>query len=35
VRRIPFNWRLVEQPGAGHSARDMFSSPEALKALEP
>ena len=35
VRRVPFNWRLVEQPDTGHSARDMFASPEALKALEP
>jgi pimeloyl-ACP methyl ester carboxylesterase len=35
ARRVPFNWRLVEQPDTGHSARDMFASPEALKALEP
>jgi len=35
VRRVPFNWRLIEQSSAGHSARDMFTAPEALKALEP
>jgi pimeloyl-ACP methyl ester carboxylesterase len=35
MRRVPFNWRLVVQPGAGHSARDMFGSPQALKALAP
>lgn len=34
-RGVPFNWRLIEQPGTGHSSRDMFASPEALKALEP
>jgi dienelactone hydrolase len=28
-----FNWRLVELPGVGHSARKMFSSEEALTAL--
>jgi pimeloyl-ACP methyl ester carboxylesterase len=33
--RARFNWRLVELPGAGHSSRDMFTSPEAVKALEP
>jgi hypothetical protein len=35
ARRAPFNWRLVEQPNTGHSSRDMFGSPEALKALAP
>jgi pimeloyl-ACP methyl ester carboxylesterase len=35
ARRVPFNWRLIELPGAGHSSRDMFTAPEALKALEP
>jgi dienelactone hydrolase len=30
-----FNWRLVELPGAGHSARKMFSSEEAWEALTP
>jgi hypothetical protein len=25
-----FNWRLVRVPGVGHSARTMFSSPQAL-----
>jgi pimeloyl-ACP methyl ester carboxylesterase len=34
-RGVPFNWRLVEQPDTGHSARDMFASPEALEALAP
>jgi pimeloyl-ACP methyl ester carboxylesterase len=29
----PFNWRLVEVPGVGHSARTMFGSPEAGDAL--
>jgi poly(3-hydroxybutyrate) depolymerase len=28
-----FNWRLVEVPGAGHSAPTMFSSPQASAAL--
>jgi len=35
ARRVPFNWRLIELPGAGHSSRDMFTAPEALKALAP
>jgi pimeloyl-ACP methyl ester carboxylesterase len=35
AHRVPFNWRLIELPGAGHSARDMFTAPEAVKALEP
>jgi pimeloyl-ACP methyl ester carboxylesterase len=30
-----FNWRLVELSGVGHSARKMFSSPEAVEALSP
>jgi pimeloyl-ACP methyl ester carboxylesterase len=30
-----FNWRIVEVPGIGHSARKMFSSPEARQALRP
>ena len=28
-----FNWRLVEARGVGHSARDMFASPSAWRAL--
>jgi len=28
-----FNWRMAEVPGVGHSARRMFSSPEAEAAL--
>lgn len=28
-----FNWRLVEAPGVGHSARTMFAAPEAVAAL--
>lgn len=35
TRRVPFNWRLIEQPDTGHSARGMFASPLALKALAP
>ncbi|RKE67572.1 alpha/beta hydrolase [Pseudorhodoplanes sinuspersici] len=31
----PFNWRLVRLPGVGHSARKMFSAPEAIEALRP
>jgi poly(3-hydroxybutyrate) depolymerase len=30
-----FNWRLVEIPGIGHSARKMFSSPDVIAALRP
>lgn len=30
-----FNWRIVELPGVGHSARKMFSSREAIEALRP
>jgi len=30
-----FNWRLVEAPGIGHSAKDMFQSKEATTALAP
>jgi dienelactone hydrolase len=29
------NWRLVELPGVGHSARKMFSAPQASDALAP
>jgi hypothetical protein len=29
------NWRLVELAGVGHSARKMFSAPQALEALSP
>jgi pimeloyl-ACP methyl ester carboxylesterase len=31
----PFNWRLIEVHGVGHSARKMFSAPEAVQALRP
>jgi hypothetical protein len=31
----PFNWRLVELPGTGHSATQMFASKQALEALRP
>jgi pimeloyl-ACP methyl ester carboxylesterase len=30
-----FNWRLVEAPGVGHSARKMFATREAVAALRP
>jgi hypothetical protein len=30
-----FNWRLVELPGVGHSARKMFAAREAVAALRP
>jgi pimeloyl-ACP methyl ester carboxylesterase len=30
-----FNWRLIEVPRVGHSARKMFSAREALNALAP
>lgn len=30
-----FNWRLVEAPGVGHSARGMFGSDRAVEALKP
>jgi pimeloyl-ACP methyl ester carboxylesterase len=30
-----FNWRVVQVPGVGHSARQMFSTHEALEALRP
>jgi poly(3-hydroxybutyrate) depolymerase len=29
----PFNWRLVEAPAVGHSARRMYASPQAQAAL--
>jgi pimeloyl-ACP methyl ester carboxylesterase len=35
TRGWPFNWRLVELPGVGHSARKMFSAPQAAEALSP
>jgi pimeloyl-ACP methyl ester carboxylesterase len=34
-RSWPFNWRLVELPGTGHSASKMFASKEASQALKP
>jgi dienelactone hydrolase len=34
-RGWPFNWRLVELPGVGHSARKMLSAPQTLEALRP
>jgi poly(3-hydroxybutyrate) depolymerase len=30
-----FNWRLVELPGVGHSARKMFAAQQTLVALKP
>lgn len=30
-----FNWRLVEAPSVGHSAKDMFRSRDAITALAP
>jgi pimeloyl-ACP methyl ester carboxylesterase len=35
ARGWTFNWRLLELPGVGHSARKMFSSPQAAAALAP
>ena len=35
TRGWKFNWRLVELPGVGHSARKMFSAPQAIEALSP
>ena len=35
ARGWKFNWRLVELPGVGHSARKMFSAPQAFEALSP
>jgi dienelactone hydrolase len=35
ARGWPFNWRLVELPGVGHSARKMFAAPQASTALAP
>ena len=35
ARGWPFNWRLVALPGVGHSARKMFSAPQASDALAP
>jgi len=35
TRGWKFNWRLVELPGVGHSARKMFSAPQASEALSP
>ena len=34
-QRLPFNWRLVEVPGVAHNAKKMFSSKQALNAIEP
>ncbi len=31
----PFNWRLVEVPGIGHTAKRMFGSDQAAEALRP
>lgn len=31
----PFNWRLVEVPGVGHTAKRMFGSGQAVEALRP
>jgi pimeloyl-ACP methyl ester carboxylesterase len=33
ARSWPLNWRLIELPGVGHSAKKMFASREALRAL--
>jgi hypothetical protein len=30
-----FGWRLVEVPGVGHNAGEMYSSPQAVEALRP
>ena len=35
ARGWPFNWRLVELPGVGHSASKMFAAPQATDALAP
>ena len=35
ARDWPFNWRLLELPGVGHSARKMFAAPQASAALAP
>jgi hypothetical protein len=35
TRGWTFNWRLVELPGVGHSARKMFAAPQASEALSP
>jgi hypothetical protein len=35
TRGWKLNWRLVELPGVGHSARKMFSAPQAFEALSP
>lgn len=33
--KVPFNWRLVEVAGVGHTARKMLGRPEASRALAP
>ena len=35
ARGWAFNWRLLELPGVGHSAKKMFSSSQAAAALAP
>lgn len=35
ARGWTFNWRLVELPGVGHSARKMFIAPQVSEALAP
>lgn len=35
ARGWPFNWRLVEVPGVGHRAKQMFAAQEASHALKP
>jgi hypothetical protein len=35
ARSWTFNWRLVEAPGVGHSAKKMFAAREAWEALKP
>jgi hypothetical protein len=35
ARGAAFNWRLVELPGVGHDAAEMFAAPQAAQALAP